>query len=131
MWGIRVVILVVVFISLHAPVYAADISVSASVPLSEQYKKQIQDSSTITIQRKNRIIYISGTILDGAGPVEGQNYDLLIVSDIGKIEVRKRDVTPVSGSFSHVFIPERSRSYTVFLLNTTYAQPFLVSSTQL
>lgn len=116
---------------LLTPAHAADVTVSASVPLSEQYKKRVQEFSRLSIQRKNRIAYISGTISDGVNGVASESYDLIIVSDTGKIESQKRDITLEDGSLSYVFIPERSRSYTLFLINTSHSIPFLIATDQL
>lgn len=131
MWGMRVFFVSVLVYMLLSPAYAADIAVSASVPLSERYIAQIQEHSSLSIQRKNWVYYITGVIEDGTAPIASTNYDLIIVSDTGKLEVRKRDTTSDNGVLTHVFIPERSRSYTLFLINTTYLVPFIVASAQM
>lgn len=131
MWGMRVCIVSVALIVLLMPAHAADIAVSASVPLSEQYKKRIQDYSNLSIQRKNRIVYISAIVSDGTSPIKGEAYDLLLVSDTGKMESRSRGFSADDGSISYVFIPDRSRSYTLFLINTAHSTPFLVTTAQI
>jgi len=113
------------------PAHAADITVSASVPLSEQYKKRIQDYSKLSVQRKNRIVYISAIVSDGTSPIKGEAYDLILVSDTGKMESQSRGFSADDGSLSYVFIPDRSRSYTLFLINTSHSTPFLITSTQI
>lgn len=128
MWGMRVVFVSLLFYVFTVPVHAADIAVTATVPLTSSYKDLIQTHSKISVQRKNWALYISGRITDGTNPVKEESYDLLIVSDLDRIEVKQRDKSAVDGSFSYVFIPDRSRSYTLFLIDTAHQTPFLIGT---
>jgi hypothetical protein len=127
-WVVYSVALILLFFVVHST-HAATVNISATVPVSAEWKRALQLYSEAKIDTSHaHVMYVTSYSLGVEKlPVENQTIQFLVFQN-GKLVDKQEKLTNKSGFADFVFVSENYGPYMMVLVNKSDTSPFIIKS---